>query len=288
MPDHSQARAALPDRRQDAPDPQGAGRADEALLHPPKRAIRQAVRRIRERGVLRQQLLGVLAVDVRHRALARRPGDEALHATLRPAFRWDGGSQHHQVHTPQPVRLSGPPASQVARAARRHDCVRHEGHQRRVRHHPGTQGRSPDRVDPGRKARRTRRHQERLRPHHQWLCGRKHLLGGPPHPGQVELGTSRRVASGRCGATSPPRTPPSVNPDKFCAHTEETSLYFGMHQNPRRQDSAVHRADLQARLVQSRGEAHHRRPGDHTRFQLAVFVQRRAQSALQGPRRRAS
>ena len=26
------------------PDPQGAGRADEALLHPPERAIRQAVR----------------------------------------------------------------------------------------------------------------------------------------------------------------------------------------------------------------------------------------------------
>ena len=42
--------------------------------------------------------------------------------------------------------------------ARRHPCVRHEGHQRRVRHHPGTQGRSPDRVDSRRKARRTRRH----------------------------------------------------------------------------------------------------------------------------------
>ena len=66
--------------------------------------------------------------------------------------------------------------------------VRHEGHQRRVRHHPGTQGRSPDRVDPGRKARRTRRHRERLRPHHQWLRGRKHRMGRPPHPGQVEPG----------------------------------------------------------------------------------------------------
>ena len=91
MPDHSQARAALPDRRQDAPHPQGAGRADAALLHPQKRPIRQAVRGIRERGVLHQQLLGVLAVDVRYRALARRPGDEALHEPLRPALRWDGG-----------------------------------------------------------------------------------------------------------------------------------------------------------------------------------------------------
>ena len=45
--------------------------------------------RIRGRGVLQQQLLGVLAVDVRYRALARRPGDEALHEPLRPALRWD-------------------------------------------------------------------------------------------------------------------------------------------------------------------------------------------------------
>ena len=66
--------------------------------------------------------------------------------------------------------------------------VRHEGHQRRVRHHPGTQDRAPDRVDPGRKARRTRRHQERPRPHYQWLCGRKQRVGGPPHPAQVEQG----------------------------------------------------------------------------------------------------
>ena len=72
------------------------------------------------------------------------------------------------------------------------------------------------------------------------------------------------------------------NPDKFCAHTEETT-YTSACIRTLDDNSAVHRADLQAQIVQSRGEAHHRRPSDHTRFQLAVFVQRRAQSALQEP-----
>ena len=72
-------------------------------------------------------------------------------------------------------------------------------------------------------------------------------------------------------------------PDKFCAHTDKTSYEFGMHPHPRRQDSALHRADLPARNVQSRREAHHGRLGDRARFQLDAVVERRAQPALQGP-----
>ena len=56
----AQPRAGLPDRRQDAPDLQGAGRADEALLHAQKRALRQEVRGIRGRGVLRRATSGCI------------------------------------------------------------------------------------------------------------------------------------------------------------------------------------------------------------------------------------
>ena len=54
-----------------------------------------------------------------------------------------------------------------------------------------------------------------------------------------------------------------------------------MHHHPRRQDSALHRADLPARPVQVRFEPHHRWLGNRARFQLEPVVERRAQPALQ-------
>ena len=72
-------------------------------------------------------------------------------------------------------------------------------------------------------------------------------------------------------------------PDKFCAHTDKTSYVSACIPHPGRQDPALHRADLPARNVQSRREAHHRRSGDRARFQLDAVVERRAQPALQEP-----
>ena len=192
--------------------PEGAGRADEALLHPPERAARQEVRRVRERGVLPEQLLGLLAVDVRHRAVARRAGDEALHEPLRPALRRDGGSQHHQVHPPQPVRLPGPAAGQVARGEGRQLRLRHEGHQRRLRHHAEAQGRQPDRVS-SRAASTAGSTSPRTSSCSSPTAPRSRTPpGATTRPRPSGTGTSRRAASGRCGAISPRRTPPSATP----------------------------------------------------------------------------
>ena len=72
-------------------------------------------------------------------------------------------------------------------------------------------------------------------------------------------------------------------PDKFCTHTDKSSYVSACIRTLDDKNSALHREDLPARNLQSRGEAHHGWLGDRAQFQLGVFVERRAQPALQEP-----
>ena len=154
-------------------------------------------------------LLTMFAIGPWHGALEMK----LLHESLRPPLRRVYGSQRHQVHPLQPVRVLRPPAGQMARGARRHDRVRHAGHQRPVRHHRpsarslaasnGCDAEQRGGVDVtendlvfitnGSPVENTR-------------------VGGSPHPRHVGHARSGRAASGRCGATSPRRTRPSAGP----------------------------------------------------------------------------
>ena len=197
-------------------------------------------------------------------------------------------SQHHQVHSPQPVRLSGPPAGQVARAARRHGCVRHEGHQRPVRHHPGTQGRSPDRVDPGRKARRTSTSPRTTSSSSPTALRSKTPPGGTTTPRPSGTGTSRRAASGRCGATSPPRTPPSVGPTSSAPTPTRPAMSRHASSPSTTRFRPTSSGSASATRSSSTVEPHHRRLGDRARFQLDACRGTSSATRTSGTSRRTS
>ena len=138
----------------------------------------------------------------------------------------------------------------------------------------------------GRKARRTRRHRERPRLHDQSaLAVENTVMGGPPHPGQVEPG---HPGGQHLGDVAQHRRPgPRLRPARQVLHPHRQDQYdVGHASSTLAARCRLHRADLPARPVQSRRESLHRRLSDLARFQLAALVERRAQPALQGQRPR--
>jgi len=108
------------------------------------------------KGLFRQQLLGVLADDVRFLCVAQRPRNEAVPSTLPPPHRRTAEFDRCHVHQVQPVRVLRPPGGRLAEAAWRRLPVRHPGDRRAVQHQPRSQSGPTHRLDQRRTARRAR------------------------------------------------------------------------------------------------------------------------------------
>ena len=128
-----------------------------------------------------------------------------------------------QVDPPEPVRLPGPPAAHLARAARRHDRVRHAGHQRPVRHRPGAQGGAPHRMAARRTSAAASTSPRTTSSSSPTAPPSRAPRGGTTTP---RPSGTREIREGSIWAmwrNIAAQDPAFGRPDKFCTHTDKSS-----------------------------------------------------------------